>query len=267
MKRFLLLLIISYMTGLSACLSCRPVHTGVSPIETIRMIDSMGIHHQNITSDIIKRYIMQNQHDADMIYEFCKDAEDYFYNPNSLHRNDELYYYIIKAVRSHYQENIKFQHFTNQLKLLEKNRINNKAEDFTYTLKDGTRHQLYDIPSAYIIIFFNNPDCEGCRQVRHILEYAQPVSDLCQSGILTVLALFPDEDISIWKKAEYPRLWLNAYDDGCQILKNNIYDLKASPTLYLLDKDKKVLLKDADVNEVIDYLIAKCYITKKLLKS
>lgn len=34
----------------------------------------------------------------------------------------------------------------------------------------------------------------------------------------------------------------------------NLYDLKAIPTLYLLDKDKKVLLKDATVAQIDQYL-------------
>ena len=38
-------------------------------------------------------------------------------------------------------------------------------------------------------------------------------------------------------------------------LKNDeIYDLKAIPTLYLLDKDKKVVLKDVTFNQVENYL-------------
>jgi hypothetical protein len=37
-------------------------------------------------------------------------------------------------------------------------------------------------------------------------------------------------------------------------LDRELYDLKAMPTLYLLDKDKKVLLKDAPVEQVEQYL-------------
>lgn len=36
--------------------------------------------------------------------------------------------------------------------------------------------------------------------------------------------------------------------------QKNLYDLKAIPTLYLLDKDKTVLLKDATAEEIEEYL-------------
>ena len=38
------------------------------------------------------------------------------------------------------------------------------------------------------------------------------------------------------------------------IKEKNLYDLKAIPTLYLLDKNKKVLLKDAVVGQIEQYL-------------
>ena len=48
--------------------------------------------------------------------------------------------------------------------------------------------------------------------------------------------------------------WIDAYDAEQTILNQNLYDLKAIPTLYLLDKDKKVLLKDASVGQIEVYL-------------
>ena len=36
--------------------------------------------------------------------------------------------------------------------------------------------------------------------------------------------------------------------------QKSLYDLKAIPTLYLLDKDKTVLLKDATAEEIEEYL-------------
>ncbi len=43
--------------------------------------------------------------------------------------------------------------------------------------------------------------------------------------------------------------WINGYDKELTVLERELYDLKAMPTLYLLDKDKKVLLKDARWNK------------------
>lgn len=37
-------------------------------------------------------------------------------------------------------------------------------------------------------------------------------------------------------------------------MKKQLYDLKALPTLYLLDSKMKVLLKDAPIERIVEYL-------------
>jgi len=51
-----------------------------------------------------------------------------------------------------------------------------------------------------------------------------------------------------------PASWINSYDSAVSLKNDEIYDLKAIPTLYLLDKDKKVVLKDVTFNQVENYL-------------
>ena len=48
--------------------------------------------------------------------------------------------------------------------------------------------------------------------------------------------------------------WINSYESTVSLKNVEIYDLKAIPTLYLLDKDKKVVLKDVTFNQVENYL-------------
>lgn len=44
---------------------------------------------------------------------------------------------------------------------------------------------------------------------------------------------------------------------GAKITERQLYDLKAMPTLYLLDKDKRVILKDAPVEQIEQWLTEK----------
>jgi len=69
------------------------------------------------------------------------------------------------------------------------------------------------------------------------------------------LSVYPDEDLAIWKQnqSEIPSSWINSYDKGV-IKKQELYDLKAIPTLYLLDKSKMVLLKDVRFEDVEHFL-------------
>jgi len=69
-----------------------------------------------------------------------------------------------------------------------------------------------------------------------------------------VLAVYPDADLSAWLKAPFPPGWISGYDAGKVITGNQLYDLKAMPTLYLLDKEKRVILKDAPIAAIEDWL-------------
>ena len=52
-----------------------------------------------------------------------------------------------------------------------------------------------------------------------------------------------------------PSSWINAYDAGARISKEELYDLKAIPSMYLLDRDKRVLAKDAFEVGYIEWLL------------
>ena len=52
----------------------------------------------------------------------------------------------------------------------------------------------------------------------------------------------------------FSREWINAYDAGQVLTMKKLYDLKAMPTLYLLGKNKVVLLKDINVTQIIQFL-------------
>jgi hypothetical protein len=72
---------------------------------------------------------------------------------------------------------------------------------------------------------------------------------------LKVLAVYPDENLEIWKKHlnDLPPAWINSYDQSQTIRQHQTYDLKAIPTLYLLDESKRVLLKDATATTIHEY--------------
>jgi hypothetical protein len=73
-----------------------------------------------------------------------------------------------------------------------------------------------------------------------------------------VLVIYPDKDLEAWREhlGDYPSSWINAYDKGGVITEQNLYDLKAIPALYLLNKDKIVMAKDCTDVEYIEHLIS-----------
>ena len=76
-------------------------------------------------------------------------------------------------------------------------------------------------------------------------------------GKVKVLSMYIDEDLKGWSenRNKFPQEWIYAYDHNMILRDNNIYGLRAIPSMYLLDKEKRVILKDAPVGKVISYLL------------
>jgi hypothetical protein len=53
-----------------------------------------------------------------------------------------------------------------------------------------------------------------------------------------------------------PSRWINGYDDALTITSERLYNLNAIPSLYLLDGDKRVLIKDGTNVAHIENLIS-----------
>ena len=194
------------------------------------------------------------------------DMLDYFYtlceivlhNPNSALRNDEYYIPVLEElVSSPLLDEYERIAPAYDLEIALKNRIGRQATDFVYTLEDGSEHRLYDIKANYTILMFSNPECPLCGEIMRQIASSQLLTALIEHGVLKVLTLYPDEDIAHWRKyiGNIPSEWIRAYDKGGVLTKERLYNLSAIPALYLLDRDKRVLIKDgtsvADIESLL----------------
>ena len=181
---------------------------------------------------------------------FLTLAEKYLYAPNSPYRNDERYLLFLQYAEAHqladYTTNPRYQkHYT----MVQKNRVGMPAADFPFTTQAGEEGHLYNLQSPYILLFFHDPDCEECQYVKQQLESQH--AHFAQKGV-QVVAVYIDDEVEAWQKAQYPSAWLSVY--APEIDKQDLYDIKALPTLYLLNTQKRVLLKDVRLEEVINHL-------------
>lgn len=195
---------------------------------------------------------------TEKMYTYFLDLyKNYLHDPNSPLRDEEYYipvtqYIIADSVSD---EAAKSRADFN-LKMMLKNRKGTKASDFEYLDISGKKGNLYSLNKEYTILYFYNPDCTACKETSHYLTTAPSINHLLSAGQLDILALYPDEDLTAWQKhkEEVPALWVNARDKKQKVKDGLLYDLKAIPTLYLLDRNKQVLLKDAPAMTVEAYL-------------
>lgn len=184
-------------------------------------------------------------------------ADKYLYNPNSPLRNEELYIPVLEAMlAAPMLSSVEKIRPKARLEMAKKNRPGMPAQDFTFALPTGQEGTLYDIGTDYTLLFFNNPGCHACNETLRMLKTLAQTNRLLQAGRLTLLTVYPDEELDEWRKHlhEFPVQWTNAYDPQLAIRDKQLYDLKAIPTLYLLDKEKRVILKDTTPQAIENYL-------------
>lgn len=230
--------------------------------DTIEMCRAFAAYVQNFvdpTNQEPIRKLMQRASASKKMFDYFVMLSDrVLHDPNSPLRSDELYIAVLEAqIASPYYDKYEKMAPEYDLRLASQNRINHKANDFYYTLKSGQSRNLYALRSEFIIIYINNPGCAMCREITEALNNSAIIKKLQQQKRLKVLAIYPDEDLAEWHKhyADIPSAWINSYDKGCHIRRENLYNVNAIPALYLLDKNKIVQIKDSTNVEEIEYAL------------
>lgn len=206
----------------------------------------------------IKSMLKKAEADRKIYDYFTGLYEKYLYEPNSPMRNDELYIPVLEAIlESSVPDDTHKIRPAHLLELTRKNRVGSKAADFAYTRADGTSSRMSALKADYLIIYFYNPDCENCKEYTRMLSSSPLIQDLLKKGTVKILAVYPDENIEEWRLhlGQMPSDWVIGYDKDIKIENDELYDLKAIPMLYLLDKDKNVILKDTPYEALMDYLM------------
>lgn len=194
-----------------------------------------------------------------MLDYFAWLGAEVLHDPNSPLRNDEFYIPVLRALLAApwYDEYERIAP-ASDLQTAMQNRIGERANDLRYTLASGATGHLYGIRAEYVLLFINNPGCPMCREIREAIVSSPMLSEMIERGRLKVLALYPDEDLAEWRdyRDRIPAAWINGYDAGCVVRETGSYDLTAIPALYLLDREKRVLVKDSTdvpfIEETID---------------
>ena len=244
--------------------------------DNVNFADTNYIHHPEVTEqawadycDLLNHVPLETAHEAmrkmidrsnadKKVFAYFTDlADKYLYDPNSPMRNEEYYIPVLEAmIASPILDETEKIRPQARLQLAQKNRIGTKALNVTYTLASGAQGNLYQLKADYILLFINNPGCHACTETIDALKNAPIINRLLGQKKLTVLSIYPDEELDEWRKHlnEFPKEWINGYDKKFAIKEQQLYDLKAIPTLYLLNKEKTVLLKDATAQAIEEYL-------------
>lgn len=186
-----------------------------------------------------------------MVLYLAELCDKYLYDVGSPMRSEDLYVLMLTALvecpRIREADKLRACY---QLELADKNRPGMRAENFEVMLTDGSNLKMYDIEAPLLLVFFNDPDCRECIQLRDMLESSEILSPMLLSGQLRLFSVCVEGDVYGWKDVPLPRGWIAGCDAGMKLILDRLYALQSLPVLYLLDEDKRVILKDASFSEV-----------------
>ena len=181
----------------------------------------------------------------------------YLYDPNSPVRDEDLYLpYVEGLAESRFTREAARPGYVYQRRMCALNPVGSPAPDFRFTDAAGRTHNLYGIKARTTLLFFSNPGCYACQEIINTLQAVPGMEKMLADGTLAVVNVYIDEDLDAWRAYEpnYPRAWHCGYDAAGLIRSDRLFNVRAIPSLYLLDGGKRILMKDAPVERVVSWL-------------
>lgn len=123
------------------------------------------------------------------------------------------------------------------------------------TLKDtlGRLQALHNVKAEYTIAFFYDPECGHCRESAPALK---KFYDKNKAKGVQIYAVAISKSEVLWKKfiREFKlQGLLNVYGPSAPVDYKKKYDVYSTPTVYMLDKDKKILARRLPVEDLEGY--------------
>ena len=183
-------------------------------------------------------------------------ADKYLYDANSPMLNEAYYALFLEELRTSRLMNegerskLEFQY-----KVTQKNKVGTPATDFKYVTREGENNTLHGTKAEHTLLLFYDPQCGHCAQIMSILIHHRKLNQLIEEGKICVLAIDAEGDRNEWKNhlPQMPSSWRVAFATS-DIQSRGLYFLRAMPTLFLLDKEKNVIVKDLRPELLDQYL-------------
>lgn len=189
---------------------------------------------------------------------FMQMAENYLYQSDSPYYNEHIYAVFLKRMLvSTCLDADRKGALCFYLELIQRNNPGDKATDFSYFLPNGKKCSLAQtvVRGNYLLLVFYDPECTSCHAVLEEMISDTRLQGEISSGRITVLAVYTEDNETVWRSAlsEMPHEWIVG-QDKMQVHEGALYDIKAMPSLYLLDSEKRILLKDVSYRKICDFL-------------
>lgn len=182
--------------------------------------------------------------------------EKYLSDPESPVKSDESYIVFLQQwVELPNLDKYETEEPRYRLESALKNRPGTKASDFRYVTREGKSGTLSGTDAPNLLLLFYDPDCDHCNETIATLRNNPDLNSAIEDGKLKVVAIYTEADESLWRSTNgsMPENWTVGIDRS-DIAGTGLYIVPEMPGMYLLDKDKNVILRDPGLKRLAEKL-------------
>lgn len=182
--------------------------------------------------------------------------EHYLDDPNSPMRNEKLFIAMLEGqIAAMEKDGFDTSRPKSRLANAKKNSPGTKAANFAFTTRQGERSSLWATEGKPMLLIFYDPACDHCTEILRLLSDNSSFRQKVVCGDLTVLAVYTEGNRQLWLNTcnSMPQEWTVAVDES-DIVGHEIYNIPAMPIFYLLDEERKVVMKDPTLGELLSRL-------------
>ena len=224
----------------------------------VRFTYLLGAMKKSSADEAIRKMMQRFKDDKEWTSKLIETADFYLFDIESPIVNEPMYQtFVAAALESPTLDEMQRIKYQDQWEVSSKNNPGHLASDFAFVTRDGKRGSLRQFVKKSTILYFTDPECDNCMAATQALVGSKVLQDLYYNGQLDILAIYTEGNKEVWQQMTqvYPKAWTLGFDAHEAIRLKRIYELRAMPSLYLLDANGRVILKDKPVDTIIEFLI------------
>ena len=201
-------------------------------------------------------YVLKKAEANDEVYKFVLNTLFSYFSRSTIISDENVFVHIAEKYMLTDKAPWVSEDFKQKLKadidLRKPNLVGKTAPDFTMQSIDGKNIHLREIQNKFVILYFYNPDCSICKEVTpEMMNFYRIIKD---RGV-SLVAINTGEDKKKWKNyvEENYIKGINVWDPKNKSGYRELYNVRGTPLIYLLDEDQKIITKRVTVQQLMGF--------------